>query len=238
MSVRLSIIYRSFILSFMFISLFMMGGLKMAYPKDPSSTEGKIIEFVKAFYAPDEVEVRLESHPEILNSKAKIEAINFAKVPDTDGAGLCLIDMVDQRGRPRGIYVPIKVLKKRPLFVAKRELLRGEVLKEEDIKTNYTYLTGRASIYPSSIDYLIGKTLKRDIKRGTTITEDAIEDPVMVRRGKMVILIGENKRLLIKTQGKALENGRLGDVIKVKNTTSGKVVHATVTAENTVTVGL
>jgi flagella basal body P-ring formation protein FlgA len=60
----------------------------------------------------------------------------------------------------------------------------------------------------------------------------------MVRRGKMVLLIGESKRLLIKTQGKALENGRLGDVIKVKNITSGKVVHATVTGENTVKVDL
>jgi hypothetical protein len=55
----------------MFISLFMMYGLKIAYPKDPSTTEGKIIEFVKAFYAPDEVEVRLESHPELLNPKPR-----------------------------------------------------------------------------------------------------------------------------------------------------------------------
>ena len=70
----------------------------------------------------------------------------------------------------------------------------------------------------------------------TIITYQFLENPVVVQRGEIVNIVAENKAIIVQTKGKTMSKGRMGDLIRVQNITSGKEVQGRVTASNTVTV--
>ena len=58
----------------------------------------------------------------------------------------------------------------------------------------------------------------------------------MVAKGKLITLSFRKGGILLSAQGKALENGGLGDTVRVMNTQSKSVVQGTVTGPETVVV--
>ncbi|MNN87558.1 flagellar basal body P-ring biosynthesis protein FlgA [compost metagenome] len=59
--------------------------------------------------------------------------------------------------------------------------------------------------------------------------------PWLVRRGERVSMVARHGDTQAVTQGEALENGRKGQVIRVKNLASGSIIDAQVTEPGTVT---
>jgi flagella basal body P-ring formation protein FlgA len=65
-----------------------------------------------------------------------------------------------------------------------------------------------------------------------------LQMPVLVAKGKLVTLTLKNRHMLITAQGRALENGAKGDVIRVTNTRSRQTVQGVVIAPNQVSMQL
>ena len=80
----------------------------------------------------------------------------------------------------------------------------------------------------SRIDAVIGKKARRNIRSGQPITGRMIEDPPMVKKGNRVLLKAENAYIKVTALGKVLQDGHIGDEVRVLNTTSGKEVLAVV----------
>ncbi len=55
-------------------------------------------------------------------------------------------------------------------------------------------------------------------------------------KGDIVTIVASTNNLEIKTQGQALEEGKVNDLIQVKNVKTKKVIQAVVTGPNTVKV--
>ncbi len=83
---------------------------------------------------------------------------------------------------------------------------------------------------------LVGMTPRTLISSGVPIKANDIEPPEAVSRGELVMMIFQNGPLVLTAQGKALENGAQGDVVRVLNTASNKTVQALVTGDNEVTL--
>ena len=198
--------------------------------------EKKLTAFIKQFFGDEEdLQVKFNNIPEYLKGNAKVKSISFARVPDGQGNGLCLVEFVAKDVRERNAYVGFRVFKKKALFVMKRAGKRGDVLTASDIAEKDTFLTGATS-YPASREEVVGKKLRKDLPAGTVITSQVLEEQVMVQSGEIVSVVVDNPRLAIHTSGKALERGRLGDTVRVKNLTSGKEIYGKVTGTSTVTV--
>ena len=60
--------------------------------------------------------------------------------------------------------------------------------------------------------------------------------PPAVKKGEAVTMVFKNGKLNLTTQGKSMQTGAVGDVIRVTNTTSQQVIQAVVTGERTVAV--
>jgi flagellar basal body P-ring formation protein FlgA len=60
--------------------------------------------------------------------------------------------------------------------------------------------------------------------------------PVAMPKGKAVTLIFNNKVMNLTARGKTLEDGAIGQIIRVTNTKSNQIVMAEVINENTVRV--
>jgi flagella basal body P-ring formation protein FlgA len=111
------------------------------------------------------------------------------------------------------------------IAIAKRRIGRHQRLTREDIFLGKREVTKtRGSIF-FSVDDLIGKAAGRTILPNTIITENVVETPTTIQKGNVVKLFIEANNFSIVTKGLAQEAGRTGDVIKVKNLNSKKVLY-------------
>ncbi len=120
--------------------------------------------------------------------------------------------------------------------VARRDMKAGQIVTRDDIAANRIAQDGRRRIDPANIDDLIGKEIKRTVRAGQTITANDVQTQVMVAKGKVVTLNFSKGNIMLSAKGKALENGGLGDSVRVMNLQSKSVVQGTVTGPETVLI--
>ena len=80
---------------------------------------------------------------------------------------------------------------------------------------------------------ILGSKARRDIRAGEQIK---VSDFCVIAKGDIVTIVASTNNLEIKTQGQALEEGKVNDLIQVKNVKTKKVIQAVVTGPNTVKV--
>lgn len=120
--------------------------------------------------------------------------------------------------------------------VSTREIPRGTIIKNEDIRMEKIILGKRFDLAISDLSSIIGNVSDRKIRAGKPIRSDQISTPKMVNAGDLVTVSARNEMLLITTSGRAKEDGSLGDSIRVMNTTSKKIFNAKVTAQGEVAI--
>lgn len=73
---------------------------------------------------------------------------------------------------------------------------------------------------------LLGMTPRRMLMASKPITSKEIEAPMIVRRGEIVTMIFENGPLFLTAQGRALQNGAKGEIIRVSSDNSSRTIQA------------
>ncbi|MDL0079494.1 flagellar basal body P-ring formation chaperone FlgA [Helicobacter zhangjianzhongii] len=80
----------------------------------------------------------------------------------------------------------------------------------------------------------LGKVSARSlIGSGGLITLDKVKERVLVRKGEMITGIIRSDNLTLQTQVQALQNGSQGDIIKVRNQSTQKILRAQIIDEST-----
>lgn len=202
--------------------------------------ETKIIDFINDYYGKREgIQVTLNNRPAALNEKdIKIKNITFARLPDSNGNGICAVEVFDKRNMTRNVFVPFKVIHKRKVYVLKEDMKKGEIIKEKNISVREILLNEDKRDYPSDIEDVVGKMLKRDVSANSVLTKGVLEDHFVIKRNEIVSIVLENKKLMVKAKGRAIDRGRMGDVIRVKNLTSQKEILGRVTGSGVVNVDI
>jgi flagella basal body P-ring formation protein FlgA len=148
---------------------------------------------------------------------------------------LIVIFKVD--GRPiRKVSVSGRVRVKQTVIRAARNLRPGDLIEQEDIRfssEDMAYVPKQRMINSNAI---VGKRAVRSIRHDQLITAEMVEDPPVVQKGSKVLIKAESDQILITTIGKALEDGRNGDLVKVVNVSSGKEIYARVKGPELVVV--
>jgi len=91
--------------------------------------------------------------------------------------------------------------------------------------------------YIRSRDELFGKVSQRTLLPGRPIPLQAVTNPRVVRSGATVKMIYIDGGLSIETTGAALQDGGVGDFIRLRNADSGVAVEGRVQADGSVLVG-
>lgn len=89
----------------------------------------------------------------------------------------------------------------------------------------------------TTLDGLEGKIARRTLLPGRYIPDNAIRDAWLVEQGAPVQVLFVAGALTISATAVTLESGSAGDLVKVRNTDSGKVFSGTVMADGTIRVG-
>jgi len=134
--------------------------------------------------------------------------------------------------------VPIsgKIKIRQRVVRASRDLPKGHILQRDDL-----IVTSEMTYYPlgESVDEpksILGMKLVRPVKEAQAITKSMVRKPPAVKKGERVTILAENSRFRIMTLGMVLEEGAIGDQVKVINLSSGKQIFATVKGHGRVCV--
>jgi flagella basal body P-ring formation protein FlgA len=111
---------------------------------------------------------------------------------------------------------------------AVRSINSGEIISSKDITLVSEKGKNLNKNSITNIEDVIGKRATRRIQTDQTIQNSMVMVPPAIEKGAQVIIRAENDTLVITASGKALEEGCVGDQIRVMNIASGKEIIATV----------
>ncbi|MGD2167574.1 MAG: flagellar basal body P-ring formation chaperone FlgA [Gammaproteobacteria bacterium] len=134
------------------------------------------------------------------------------------------------------IHVPVEIVTFGNVVATARALARGAVLRREDLAFVETELGRLGHGYFLDASNVVGQRLKRPIPSGNILTPAQLETPPAILRGQNVTIVANSGVFGVKMNGKALENGAVGQVIDIENASSGRRVQGVVRSARAVEI--
>lgn len=120
--------------------------------------------------------------------------------------------------------------------VLKRRVAPGEAITEADL----TWITLPADRVGATVavdaEDLLGKTPRRLIRAETPIRLTDLAVAVAVAKGSLVTIALQTANMQLTTQGRALQNGSIGETIRIMNSVSNRTLEAVVMSPSEVAV--
>lgn len=130
-----------------------------------------------------------------------------------------LVDSLQEAEVPVGIEIQHLT----EVWVAGRDLERGHILTEGDLRSEMHVVDATAN-YVSSAVNLFGHEINRPVESGQLVRRNVVSKPMCAKRGEWVAINAVGKNLHITLRAKAMANGRLGDRIMCVNERSQRQV--------------
>jgi flagella basal body P-ring formation protein FlgA len=133
------------------------------------------------------------------------------------------------------IYVPVMVKVSGQALVAARPIAKGQTLEAQDVQSQWRDLTP----YPGGVlthpDQVVGKTAAAPLQAGDLLRPELLRAPLAVRLGQQVILVAQGAGFKVSSEGTAMGNATVGQVVSVK-TRSGQIIKGVAKSEGVVEV--
>jgi len=141
----------------------------------------------------------------------------------------------DESGTERSLAV--RLTWTQPALVLTRSLRRGDVIREADVTVRQTRVN-RAGVLASTPSDVVGRSITRNLSQGETIPLTLVINTPIIERGSNVTILVRSSGFVVRTRGEAMENGALGDIIRVRNIASRTVVTGVVVSDDIVEVSM
>lgn len=139
-------------------------------------------------------------------------------------------------GRSEQMQVRVRIRKFAEVVVAADKFDRHATLTGSGFQLERTDITNLQEQPLTSLDAIAGLRTTRIIRKGTVVTSGMLEAIPDVEAGTEVSIVYSAGLCTITARGKALEAGYKGDLVRVKNADSGKIIHAAVIDNASVSV--
>ena len=136
--------------------------------------------------------------------------------------------------REETIRVRIEVLT--DVVVTTGGIARDALIDQGDVTVKKKWLDTVTSGVVTDLAEVVGKKAAMRINAGTEITRNMLRSVPVVKKGEVVRIVLESGPMTISAVGLCQEDGGQGDLIRVENTSSRKVIFARVTGRSTVKV--
>ena len=119
-----------------------------------------------------------------------------------------------------------------------RPVAQGEIITADAVSRTQVQVTQPLRQVVTRPEDVIGKHARRSLAGSAPLSTQDVTTVAVVHRGDIVSMVLESPLLKVSTPGEALETGKPGDTIRVKNTSSHREVRAQVIDKQTVRVPL
>lgn len=138
----------------------------------------------------------------------------------------------------RTVSLALRLSLMREVVVASYPLPRHGLVKATDVRLERRDI-GMLTHEPlADLTLAVGRRTTRMLAMGDVVASDAVELPPLIQKGDVVTLMVESPGLLVMAKGIAQEVGKVGQLVRVKNTASGREVLGKVENSKTIRVGL
>ena len=114
--------------------------------------------------------------------------------------------------------------------VLQRDFRRGELVGDGDVQLQEVELSSPLPERVRDLESVVGKGVTRDVRAGQPLLEKWLELPLAVDRGDRVRVTLIRGGLRIETSGVAMQRGRVGESISIRNAQSKVLFDAQITA--------
>jgi flagella basal body P-ring formation protein FlgA len=200
-----------------------------------SSIRDAVVEFVTTEHADD---AQLKVHPDSIDKRLRLAHCStglrafWAAGSKTVGNTTVGIRCKDVKAWK--LYIPTRVRLMKPVVVANRALSRGQRLEAQDLRIEHRDVGDLRRPAVRDPAQVLGYRVHRPIPPGRVVDASMLSAPVLVERGRRVRLAVRTQGMDISMSGQAMEDGALGDTVKVRNTSSRAIVEGVVTGSGTV----
>ncbi len=180
---------------------------------------------------------------EVLSSQIKasdvaLTELSLRPISQKDPLGLfTVVATVTRDGRILECgQVSLRIHKFAEVLVAQTSLRRHDLPSETQFSLQRMDITSLLEQPVSAFETIEGLRMRRNLAKGQILTTSAVEPVPDIEVGREVSIQCSNDLFTIATAGTAQQSGRVGDVIRVKNRTSGKLVQARILDNSTVAI--
>ncbi len=115
-------------------------------------------------------------------------------------------------------------------------LSKGHVIRNRDLEIIRFRADKLGQNVVSDPSMVVGMAVKRSLRAGKPIRSSDVHPPILVKKGDRVTVVYRTAKMVLTTQGRAMQNGAAGETIPVQNTQSLAILDAEVVGSNKVSV--
>lgn len=137
---------------------------------------------------------------------------------------------------PWSVLVPVRVETTTKVVVARRALVTGTLLSSEDVQVAERRIAGLAECCAADPSALIGQKVRRPVPAGAPIPLESVETAPLVRRGEIVTVVAGAPGFEVRASGIAMADAKEGDAVRVRHSTSLRIIQARADSKGVVRV--
>jgi len=134
------------------------------------------------------------------------------------------------------IYTSAVIKTYQSVLVSTQPLQRGETLSRQHVTLERKDVSGLRGDYVTQIEQIENKQALRPIAAGVILSMRNIAEPKLIKRGDKITISAAQSDFAIRMNGLAMMDGIKGQLIRIKNESSGRIISATVIEPGLVSV--
>lgn len=123
-----------------------------------------------------------------------------------------------------------------PVLVAVHDLMLEKSIAAADVRVEEREVEGARGLYLSTPSELEGQVPGRIIRTGQIVAKDMLQNPIVLDVGSPVTILTSYRGIQVRAEGIAMQRGRVGKSIRVRNAKSSKILSGIVRDASTVEV--
>lgn len=134
------------------------------------------------------------------------------------------------------IIMPVMVRIEREMLVLKAPVNKGDTIAASDIRTEMRDSSTLYRGWLSQKEHAVGKLARRNLSAGSVISERDLQHAVSIKRGERVKVLSGDGRFVVSAMGEAMASAQFGEMLRVKNLKSGRIIEGKLMASGQVMV--
>jgi len=132
------------------------------------------------------------------------------------------------------LNVNTRVTQNHPVIVSNKMISKGTLISKEHVSVQMRDITRAKGRFFTEHQDVVGSYTRRNIKNNALLNSHHIITPKDISKNDLINIVSGSEIYKIKTMGKALDSGNIGEQIKVMNIKSEKIIYCVIIDSNTV----
>jgi len=188
----------------------------------------------------DELEITFRGNADEAAWLNRSAAVGRYEIQVMSRSGLGRVPLKVRRYDPAGTVeeatLTAEVARRVTAVVANRQIRRGEVFGMKNVDLKEILITSDYGETLDSVDLILGQSAASALREGSVVLVDHVAPDMLVKRGDLVTVACVSGSLVVRTVGRASEDGVLDDIIAVRNPETRETFYATVSGKRQATI--